>query len=227
MEDKKNEVKKMFDSIAPRYDFLNHFLSFGIDIYWRKKALRLSNLNSNSILLDIACGTGDFANEARKFNVHNIFAADFSFNMLNLFNEKYVWINGKNFQTTAENLPIKNNSVTNITVAFGVRNFYDIPKSFNSFYSALKDNGEVTILEFSLPKNKLIKNLYNFYFKNILPKIGGLISKNFKAYSYLPSSVQQFEVEIDLVKIFKETHFKTVKKYYLTFGLVQVVIVKK
>lgn len=227
MEDKKNEVKKMFDSIAPKYDFLNHFLSFGVDIYWRKKALRLSNLNQDSILLDIACGTGDFANEARKLNVKNIFAADFSFNMLKLFNEKYDWINGKNFQTTAENLPIKNNSVTNITVAFGVRNFYDIPKSFHSFYSSLKNNGEVTILEFSLPKNKFIRNLYNFYFKNILPKIGGLISKNFDAYSYLPSSVQQFEDEIDLVKIFKEANFKTVKKYILTFGLVQVVIARK
>lgn len=227
MEDKKNEVKKIFDSIAPKYDFLNHFLSFGVDVYWRKKALRLSNLNQDSILLDIACGTGDFANEARKLNVRKIFAADFSFNMLKLFKEKYNWINGKYFQTTAENLPLKNNSVTNITVAFGVRNFYDIPKSFHSFYSSLKDNGEVTILEFSLPKNKFIRNLYNFYFKNILPKIGGIISKNFDAYSYLPSSVEQFEDKIDLVKIFKEANFKSVKKYILTFGLVQVVIARK
>ena len=125
MEEKKTKVKRIFDSISPHYDFLNHLLSFGLDIYWRKKALKLSDLSSESILLDIACGTGDFAIAARKLGVIQIYGADLSQNMLKLFVEKSNWINGKTIQMIAEKLPLKNNSVTNITIAFGVRNFYD------------------------------------------------------------------------------------------------------
>ncbi len=126
MIEKKKKVKKIFDGIAHRYDFLNHLLSLGIDFYWRKKAISLTKMNSESILLDIACGTGDFAITAKKRGVLNIFGADFSKNMLSLFRKKTTWIDGKLIQMVAENIPLKDNSVTNITVAFGVRNFYDI-----------------------------------------------------------------------------------------------------
>ena len=120
---KKDKVKKIFDSIAFRYDFLNHLLSFGLDFYWRKKALKLTGMNSKSILLDVACGTGDFAIAANKLGVTKIFGADFSKNMLMLFAKKRDWISGRTVQMIAEKMPLKNNSVTNITVAFGVRNF--------------------------------------------------------------------------------------------------------
>ncbi|HUX61304.1 MAG TPA: class I SAM-dependent methyltransferase, partial [Ignavibacteriaceae bacterium] len=121
MSDKKNKVKKIFDSIAFRYDFLNHLLSFGTDHYWRRKALKLTGLSAESILLDVACGTGDVAIEARRQGVKKILGADFSMNMLRLFTKKSNWISGSNFQMVAENMPVKDESVTNITVAFGVR----------------------------------------------------------------------------------------------------------
>lgn len=217
----------MFDSIAHKYDFLNHFLSAGIDIYWRRKALRLTQLSSETFLLDVACGTGDFAIEARKFGVNKIIGADFSFNMLKLFNKKSRWINGMNVQVAAEFLPIKDNQVTNITVAFGVRNFYDIQLAFHSFNRVLSENGKVTILEFSMPKNVLVKLLYRLYFHSILPLIGKIISKDQSAYTYLPESVEDFDKNVDLEKLLSTAGFRKVEKHFLTFGLVQVVIAEK
>ncbi|MCK9424715.1 MAG: bifunctional demethylmenaquinone methyltransferase/2-methoxy-6-polyprenyl-1,4-benzoquinol methylase UbiE [Ignavibacteriaceae bacterium] len=227
MQDKKTQVKQMFDAIAYRYDFLNHVLSAGVDVYWRKKALKLTKLNKDAVLLDVACGTGDFAIEAKKFGVENIFGADFSLNMLRLFNKKSDWIVGRDFQMVAEKLPLKVATVTNITVAFGVRNFYNIPEAFSSFHFALKEKGKVTVLEFSMPTSPLIKIFYQMYFKFILPVIGRIISKDKRAYTYLPDSVEEFDKSIDLVKLFYNAGFKTVKRYNLTFGLVQVVIAEK
>lgn len=229
MEDinKKNQVKRIFDSISHKYDFLNHFLSAGIDLYWRKKAIELTGMDSNTILLDIACGTGDFAITSKKKNVNKIFGADLSFNMLSLFDKKAEWIHGKTTQCVAEYLPYKNESFTNITVAFGVRNFYDLLEGFKSFYRVLKPKGKATILEFRLPSNKLIKSFYLFYFNKILPFIGRLISKDNEAYTYLPESVGEFDKNIDLVSLLKMSGFADVKKYSLTFGLVQVVVAEK
>ncbi len=227
MEDKKNQVRKIFDSIAFRYDFLNHLLSFGTDFYWRNKALKLTGVDGNSTLLDVACGTGDFAIAAKKFGVNKIFGADFSHNMLKLFNQKSEWIIGKNIQMVAERMPVKNDSVTNITVAFGVRNFYNIQEGFNSFYNALKENGKATILEFRLPSNPIFKFLYKFYFKKILPLIGGLISGDKEAYKYLPRSVEEFDEKINLPELLKNSGFKKIEQHSLTLGIVQVIIAAK
>jgi demethylmenaquinone methyltransferase/2-methoxy-6-polyprenyl-1,4-benzoquinol methylase len=227
MNGKKNQVKKIFDSIASRYDFLNHLLSFGFDYYWRKKALKLSCIDKNSILLDIACGTGDVAIEARKQGVEKIFGADFSFNMLKLFSGKSPWIRGRSMQMVAERIPLKESSVTNITVAFGVRNFYDIQEGFNSFYSVLKPEGKTTIIEFQLPSNPLFKWLYKFYFKKILPVIGGLISGDKEAYSYLPRSVEEFDEKVNMPTLLKNSGFRKIEKHNLTLGIVQVIIAVK
>lgn len=227
MIEKKNEVKKIFDSIAWRYDFLNHLLSFGMDIRWRKKALRLTGLNSKSILLDIACGTGDVAIEARKQGVINIFGADYSFNMLKLFEKKSEWIKNKTVQMVAENLPVKDESVTNITVAFGVRNFYDIQEGFNSFYRILKKDGKTTIIEFRLPSNPVFRGLYKFYFKKILPVVGGIISGDREAYKYLPRSVEDFDEKIDMPELLRNSGFRKIEIYPLTFGIVQTIIATK
>jgi demethylmenaquinone methyltransferase/2-methoxy-6-polyprenyl-1,4-benzoquinol methylase len=227
MAEKKIQVRRIFESIAGDYDFLNHLLSFGVDYYWRKKALELTGVNSRSVLLDVACGTGDVAIAARKFGVANIIGADFSFNMLKLFNKKSDWIIGKNVQMVAENMPIKDESVTNITVAFGVRNFYDIQHGFNSFHRVLKKNGKATIIEFRLPSNLVFKGLYKFYFKRILPLIGGIISGDKEAYKYLPKSVEEFDEKIDIPKLLKISGFKKVERHSLTFGIVQVVIAEK
>ncbi len=227
MIEKKKQVKQIFDNIAGRYDFLNHFLSFGIDFYWRKKALKLTKLNADSILLDIACGTGDVAIQAKKMGVQKIYGADFSHNMLKLFNKKSKWIDGHLTQLVAENIPFKDDSFTNITVAFGVRNFYDIQEGFNSFYRILKSNGKATIIEFRMPSNKIINNVYKFYFKNILPVLGGIISGDKAAYTYLPDSVQEFDEKIDLAKLLRNSGFKEIKKYNFTFQTVQVLIAIK
>lgn len=227
MSEKKKQVKLMFDNIAGRYDFLNHFLSFGLDFYWRKKALKLTGLNSKSILLDVACGTGDVAIQAKKMGVQKIYGADFSFNMLSLFDKKSNWIGGKLVQMVAEKIPFKDESVTNITVAFGVRNFYDIQEGFNSFYRILKPMGKVTVIEFRMPSNKIIKNIYRFYFKNILPVLGGIISGDKAAYTYLPDSVEEFDEKIDLDKLLINSGFKEIKKYDFTFQTVQILIAAK
>ena len=227
MNEKKKEVKKIFDSIAWRYDFLNHLLSFGMDIYWRKKALRLTGINSKSILLDVACGTGDVAIEARRQGAECIFGADFSFNMLKLFEKKSDWIKTRTVQMVAENLPLKNESVTNITVAFGVRNFYDIQEGFNSFHRILKKDGKATIIEFRLPSNPIFKALYKFYFKRILPVVGGIISGDREAYKYLPRSVEEFDEKISMPELLRNSGFRKIEIYPHTLGIVQTIIATK
>ncbi|MBL1214860.1 MAG: bifunctional demethylmenaquinone methyltransferase/2-methoxy-6-polyprenyl-1,4-benzoquinol methylase UbiE [Ignavibacteriae bacterium] len=220
---KKKQVRRIFDSIAHRYDFLNHLLSAGIDFYWRKKALKLTKINSSAALLDVACGTGDFSKAALKFGVSNIVGADLSINMLRLSEDKLPMAKGL-VQSVGENLPFKNDTFSNITVAFGVRNFYNISEAFNSFYEVLKENGKVTILEFRLPSNSIVKKFYLFYFNKILPLIGRMVSKDKEAYKYLPESVNEFDTTIDLVDLMQKANFTEIEKHSLTFGIVQVVI---
>lgn len=224
---KKTQVKRIFDSISRRYDLLNHLLSAGIDFYWRKKSLKLTKISADSHLLDVACGTGDFAIAANKFGVKKIIGADLSINMLKEFNRKKNWSIGTTVQTVAEHIPFKNETFTNITVAFGVRNFYDIPEGFRSFNRVLRKNGKVTILEFRLPKNFIVKGLYNFYFNKILPLIGKIISKDQEAYTYLPESVNAFDENVNIAKLLSETGFKNIQEFALTFGIVQVIIAEK
>ena len=225
--DKKKQVRRIFDSISYRYDFLNHLLSGGVDFYWRKKALKLSKINKDSVLLDIACGTGDFAIAARKIGVVKIIGADLSFKMLKLFNKKSDWSIGNLVETVAEEIPFKDNSFTNITVAFGVRNFYNLLEGFKSFHRILKTGGKATILEFRLPSNSIIKWIYLFYFKNILPFIGNIISKDKEAYTYLPESVDAFDAKVDLKKYLLEAGFSNVTIQQATFGIVQIAIAEK
>jgi demethylmenaquinone methyltransferase/2-methoxy-6-polyprenyl-1,4-benzoquinol methylase len=225
--DKKDQVKRIFDAISPKYDFLNHFLSVGIDLYWRKKALRLTGIDGNSSLLDVACGTGDFSIAAKKMGVTKIIGIDLSKKMLGYFNQKVEWSKGKLIQSVAEYIPIKEDTFSNITVAFGVRNFFDISKGFDSFYRILECGGKLTILEFRLPKNKIIKNLYLLYFNKILPFIGRTISKDKEAYSYLPESVDSFDSNINLNELLRNSGFQNIENHSLTLGIVQVVIAKK
>ncbi len=224
---KKKKVQNIFDSISKRYDLLNHLLSFGIDFYWRNKALDLTGINSETILLDVACGTGDFSIAAKKKGAAKIIGADLSMNMLRHFIKKADWSKGKLVQSVAEEMPFKDNSFTNITVAFGVRNFYDIKEGLREFNRVLKDGGKATILEFRMPRNLLFKLIYNFYFDKILPVIGKIISKDQEAYSYLPDSVHKFDKEISLSDLLQHVGFKRVSTYSLTFGIVQVVIAEK
>ncbi len=225
--DKQKQVRRIFDSISYRYDFLNHLLSGGVDFYWRKKALKLSGIQKDSTLLDVACGTGDFAIAAKKMGVEKIIGADLSLNMLKLFNQKSEWSEGNLVETVAEEIPFKNNSFTNITVAFGVRNFYNILDGFKSFHRILKPQGKATILEFRLPSNQIIKAFYLFYFKRILPFVGNLISKDKEAYTYLPESVDEFDAKVDLRSLLLEAGFSKVVVTQATFGIVQIAVAEK
>jgi demethylmenaquinone methyltransferase/2-methoxy-6-polyprenyl-1,4-benzoquinol methylase len=225
--DKKNRVKRIFDNISKRYDFLNHFLSAGIDFYWRKKSLKLTGINKEASLLDVACGTGDFAIAASKIGLTKIIGADLSLNMIKLFNQKKYWSKGKIVQTVAEQMPFKDNSFTNITVGFGVRNFYDILAGFKSFFRILKLHGKVTILEFRLPTNFLIRKIYLFYFHTVLPRIGKFVSKDKEAYTYLPESVNEFDENINLPELLTKAGFSNIQTFSLTFGIAQVVIAEK
>lgn len=223
---KKQQVNQMFDAIAPKYDFLNHFLSLGIDNIWRKKALkRLKDKRVNN-LLDIACGTGDFSFEALKQGIPNVTGVDLSEQMLSFADKKASDRNLKEkvtFQRAdAENLPFDSDSFDAVTVAFGVRNFEDLEKGLTEIKRVLKDDGTCIILEFSKPTGFPFKQLFTFYFKLILPSVGRIISKDNRAYSYLPESVEAFPEGENFSKIIESLNFRDVNYKKLTFGVASI-----
>jgi len=228
---KKEQVAEMFDNIAHKYDFLNHILSMGIDILWRKKAIRLLKPYQPKQMLDIATGTGDFALEALALNPDKIIGADISRDMLAVGVEK---IKKKGLQDKisfqygdSENLPFETDTFDAITVSFGVRNFEDLEKGLSDMRRVLKPKGAVAIIEFSKPQQFPIKQLYGFYFKNILPGIGKLISKDARAYTYLPESVDAFPYGDAFVKIMDKVGYTNIKAYPLTFGIASIYLAEK
>ncbi len=221
---KKEQVERMFDNIAHRYDFLNHFLSLGIDNVWRKKAInKLATVQPKSVL-DIATGTGDVAFAVKKrLNPTTLVGLDLSEGMLSFAREKakkrglsesIQFVKGD-----SENLEFADNSFEGVTVSFGVRNFENLEKGLAEIYRVLTPGGKLVILEFSKPKKFPIKQLYNFYFSNILPLWGKLISKDQSAYTYLPESVRAFPEGDKFCGIMQKTGFKTVEQKTLTFGI--------
>ena len=193
---KKEQVAQMFDNISHRYDFLNHFLSLGIDKIWRKKAVKLIKQQSPKYILDVATGTADFAIETISCSPITVTGVDISEGMLEKGRQK---IKRKGLQEVvqlkygdSEDLPFEDESFDAIIVGFGVRNFENLSLGLSEMKRVLKKNGQVAILELSKPKNFPIKQLYQFYFKVILPVVGRLFSKDSSAYTYLPDSVQAF-----------------------------------
>jgi len=220
---KKQQVADMFDNISPKYDFLNHFLSLGIDIRWRKKAIKLLKDIQPKQILDIATGTGDFAIESLKLNPEKVIGVDISEGMLNVGREKLkkrklddriTLISGD-----SENLPFEDNKFDAIIVAFGVRNFENLEKGLSEMFRVLRPGGKVVVLEFSKPKRFPFKQLYNFYFKNILPTLGKTISKDNAAYTYLPESVKSFPDGKDFTSILDKLGFKETLCKPLTLGI--------
>jgi len=220
---KKQQVADMFDNISHKYDFLNHFLSLGIDIRWRKKAIKLLKEIQPKQILDIATGTGDFAIEALKLNPDHITGVDISEGMLNVGREKLKKrkLDNKITLTSgdSENLPFEDNKFDAIIVAFGVRNFENLEKGLSEMFRVLRPGGKVVVLEFSKPKHFPFKQLYNFYFKNILPTLGKTISKDNAAYTYLPESVKSFPDGKDFTSILDKLGFNSTKCKPLTFGI--------
>ncbi|HSI91694.1 MAG TPA: bifunctional demethylmenaquinone methyltransferase/2-methoxy-6-polyprenyl-1,4-benzoquinol methylase UbiE [Adhaeribacter sp.] len=220
---KKSQVAQMFNSIAGKYDFLNHFLSAGIDIIWRKKAIDLLVESKPAQILDIATGTGDFAIEALRLQPEKVTGIDISEGMLAVGREK---LKKKNLtgkiellSGDSENLQFPENSFGAVTCAFGVRNFENLEKGLSEMLRVLKPGGRVVILEFSKPTAFPMKQAYNFYFKNILPVFGKAISKDQAAYTYLPESVQAFPDGTAFVEILNKVGFKATRWQSLTFGI--------
>ncbi len=220
---KKEQVSTMFNNISKNYDFLNHFLSLGIDILWRKKAIRLLKPTQPKIILDIATGTGDFAIEALKLNPTKVIGIDISEGMLKVGKQK-ITAKGKDSIIElklgdSENLDFNDNTFDAYTVGFGVRNFENLEKGLTEMLRVLKPNGTAIILEFSKPKKTPIKQLYNFYFNKILPTIGKIVSKDNAAYTYLPESVNAFPDGEKFVSILLKLGYKKPLSIPLLFGI--------
>lgn len=221
---KKEQVADMFNNISKTYDFLNHFLSLGIDIIWRKKAINELKNDKPKQILDVATGTGDFAFEALKIlKPEKITGVDISRGMLDIADQKIInrRLSDK-FEVAlgdSENLPFANDTFDAVTVAYGVRNFENLEAGIADIFRVLKPGGKLVVLEFSKPRVFPVKQLYNFYFKYITPGIGKLFSKDARAYSYLPESVAAFPDGRNFTAVMDKVGFKHTKNRALTFGI--------
>ncbi len=221
---KKEQVADMFNNISKTYDFLNHFLSLGIDIIWRKKAINELKKNQPKLILDVATGTGDFAFEALSIlKPEKIIGVDISQGMLDIAQQK---INkrrmGDKFEIKlgdSEKLPFSDNQFDAVTVAYGVRNFEHLEKGLADIQRVLKKGGKAVVLEFSKPKVFPVKQLYKFYFNYITPGIGKLFSKDSRAYTYLPESVAAFPDGEKFTALMDKVGFKNTKCRPLAFGI--------
>ena len=223
-ENKKGQVTKMFNKIAPYYDYLNRLLSLGIDITWRKKAIKTLIPHAPKYILDIATGTADLAIEAHKtLKPIHVTGLDISSEMIRIGDEKIL---KRKLQDAisleigdSENLRFEEGQFDAVTAAFGVRNFGNLEKGLGEMYRVLKDGGKLVILEFSKPKVFPLKQLFNVYFKNILPVIGKIKSKDPKAYQYLYESVQVFPDYENFTKILEKIGFHSAEFKPLSFGI--------
>jgi demethylmenaquinone methyltransferase/2-methoxy-6-polyprenyl-1,4-benzoquinol methylase len=213
----------MFDSISKRYDFLNHFLSLGIDRGWRKKAVKELEQLRPKLILDMATGTGDLALEALKLNPDKIIGVDLSEGMLEVGRKKISAI-GKSeviemHKGDSERLSFEDNTFDACTVGFGVRNFEHLDQGLKEIYRVLKPGAKFVVLEFSKPKVFPVRQVYNLYFNTILPFWGRYISKSQSAYNYLPESVRHFPDGEVFIRHLKDTGFRDTTGRALTFGI--------
>ena len=221
---KKQQVEQMFNKVSKKYDILNRILSFGIDKGWRNKVFKIVKKSNPKSILDIATGTGDLAIKLSK--ITNVIGIDISKGMLEVGEEK---IKQKKLTeriilklADAENLPFKDNSFDTITVAFGVRNFENLEKGINEIKRVLKNNGKLIVLEFSQPKNIIVSSIYNLYSKYFMPFVGGIISKDKKAYKYLDESSRKFISGEKFLNLLEHIGLKNNKCKRLTFGIASI-----
>jgi demethylmenaquinone methyltransferase/2-methoxy-6-polyprenyl-1,4-benzoquinol methylase len=216
----------MFNDIAPKYDFLNRVLSFGTDVRWRKKAIKLVGIEDGQDVLDLACGTADMMAELLKTGKDiNLIGGDFSYNMLRVGKEKLPQCAFS--VSDAHYLPFKSESYDRMLIAFGFRNVTDKPKGLKEMCRVMKPGGKICILEFSQPEGPIFSRLYRFYFTKLLPSIGGLISGNKGAYEYLPDSVYKFPKKDEYRKMILDAGFSKVTFNPFTFGICDATICEK
>lgn len=212
----------MFDNIAPKYDLLNHVLSMKIDVLWRNTLVNWMRKDAPQEVLDVATGTGDLAIAVQKGTQAKVVGLDLSQQMLNVgvIKIKKLKLDGKISMQKgdAENLPFEDNRFDAVSVSFGVRNFENLTKGLGELRRVVKENKSVYILEFSKVEG-FMGPLYMFYFKNILPAIGRLVSKDNRAYTYLPDSVNAFPFGEKMKQILLDTGFKKVEYKKLSLGI--------
>jgi demethylmenaquinone methyltransferase / 2-methoxy-6-polyprenyl-1,4-benzoquinol methylase len=214
-------VRNMFAGVAPRYDLLNHLLSFNIDKHWRKHTVRSVRevlMQPGARVLDICCGTGDLMLALESERGAPVYGSDFCHPMLKVARRKAN--GGLLFESDALTLPVAGASLDLITVAFGLRNFADYRKGLREMLRVLRPGGTAAILEFTQPPNKAFRALYNFYSLHILPVLGGAISGSKDAYTYLPESVRKFPNASNLAAVMREEGFEDVRFEFMTGGIV-------
>jgi len=220
---KKEQVATMFNNISKRYDLLNHLLSLGIDIYWRKQAIKHLKAERPQLIMDMATGTADFAIESLSLNPQKVIGVDISEGMLEVGRKKLKKMKlDQRIELKlgdSERIPFDDNIFDAIIVAFGVRNFENLEQGLADMYRVLKPGGKVVVLEFSKPTVFPLKQLYNFYFQSILPLVGRIISKDQSAYTYLPESVQAFPDGKAFLKVLQKVGYHETTCNTLTFGV--------
>lgn len=223
-ESKKVQVEAMFDNISGKYDFLNHFLSFSLDRFWRRKAIGFLGKNPPDKLLDVATGTGDMVKAALRLSPSRITGIDLSEGMLQIARKKKYPTSGNTqiefVKGDSENLPFPDQSYDAVTVAFGVRNFENPIKGLSEMHRVLRPGGRLVVLEFSKPTVFPFARIYRFYFRYILPFFGKILSKDKSAYSYLPESVELFPEGESFTELMKEAGYRECVWRPLTFGVV-------
>ncbi len=226
-ESKKAQVEKMFDEIAPKYDYLNHLLSMGIDRKWRRRAIKKISEQNPKTILDVATGTGDFAIDAlSSLPEAKIMGIDISGEMLSVgkikLDRKGLSDSISLLKEDSENMSLETATFDAVMCAFGVRNFENLEKGLSEMYRVTREGGTICILEFSKPRSTPFRQLYHFYFRYILPRIGALVSKSATAYTYLPESVQAFPDGKDMVDILNKIGYKNTICKPLTLGIASI-----
>jgi demethylmenaquinone methyltransferase/2-methoxy-6-polyprenyl-1,4-benzoquinol methylase len=223
-EGKSEQVERMFDEIAPRYDLLNRVLSLGIDRWWRLRAIRMLRGEHPRRILDVATGTADLAiAAARHLNPAGVVGIDLAERMLERGREK---VRERDLddrialgQADAAELPFKDDAFDAALVGFGVRNFEDLRGGLSEIARVLRPGGKLVVLEFSHPRAFPIKQLYEWYSRHVLPRIGGLLSPSRAAYEYLPASVEAFPDGADFLACMEAAGFTETEWQPLTFGI--------
>jgi len=225
---KKDEVRAMFNSIARNYDFLNHFLSFGIDVFWRKRLIRELKKYKPVRILDVATGTADLSIMASEIKGAELVGVDLSSGMIDVGKEKVERLKLSDrinlLVGDAESLDLERNSFDAAMVAFGVRNFEDLEKGLNEISAVLKDNSPLLVLEFSKPQLFIFKQLYHFYSFKILPLIGKLVSKDSSAYIYLPASINEFYSGKDFIDVMERCGYSDCRMIPLSLRIATIYI---
>lgn len=228
---KKEVVQDIFNDIAPKYDLLNHLLSMNIDKGWRRKAMKYIGKDEKNRLLDVACGTGDFSIAASRSGVKQVTGIDISVNMIEIGRKKVLEAGLSDRidlkSGDSEQMEFPDGMFDVVTVAFGVRNFEHLEEGLKEMQRVLRPGGKVIILEFSMPEHFPMKQLYQFYFRHILPTVGGWISGNKDAYTYLPESVMKFPQGRTFLDIMLRCGFENPIQRKLSFGIASLYVGEK